>query len=121
MASSHISSIVTLSALSVILNGSEATNFFKQRINFRHPDSVSATFIVSVDLRCGSLCVKTPECNAYNVGPATHGSGERLCELVTADANSATASIVRATGWTFYLGKQLLNPCYVKSAPFCID
>ena len=105
MASSYISSIVTLSALSVILNGSEAANFFKQRINFRRPDSVFATFTVSVDLRCGSLCVNTPECNAYNVGPATHGSSERRCELVTADQNTAAASIVRATGWTLYLGK----------------
>ena len=105
MASSCISSIVTLSALSVILNGSEAADFFKQRINFRHRGGILATFIVSADLRCGSLCVKTPECNAYNVGPATSGSGGRRCELVTADQNTAAASIVRATGWTLYLGK----------------
>ena len=104
MASSYISSIVTLSALSVILNGSEAANFFKQRINFRRPDSVFATFTVSVDLRCGSLCVKTPGCNSYNVGPATNGSGERLCDLLRVNQNSTTL-IVSSTGWTFYLGK----------------
>ena len=103
MASTFINLVVVL-ALSIILNGSEATNFFNKRINFRHPDSVLAKFTVSVDLRCGSLCVKTPGCNSYNVGPATNGSGERLCDLLRVNQNSTTL-IVSSTGWTFYLGK----------------
>ena len=103
MASTFIN-LVVVQALSIILNGSEEANFFKQRNNFRHPDTVLATYNVSRDLLCGSLCVNTPECNSYNVGPATNGSSGRLCDLLRVNQNSTTL-IVSSTGWTFYLGK----------------